>query len=266
MRIRVNHRNVFRYDPPANGVIQVLRLTPRNHEGQHVVRWRVDLSVDARLTAHEDAFGNLGHVFTADGPLAELAIEVDGDVETQNVNGIVHGTVERFSPSLFLRDTDLTRPDSAIRGFAHEIKTARGDDVLALLHGVLDRLHAEIAHESDEASSAASAAEAFTKRRGTSRDLSHIFIGAAHCLGIPARYVAGYYRGGAAALSPGHGWVEAAVPNLGWVAFDPANGACPTDSHIRVAIGLDELGASPVRGVRYGNGTQRLEIAVRSGQ
>ena len=72
MRIRIAHSIVYRYEPPAAGVIQMLRLTPRNHDGQYVVGWRIDVSGDARLDAHEDAFGNLTHVFTADGPFADL--------------------------------------------------------------------------------------------------------------------------------------------------------------------------------------------------
>ena len=44
MRIRIAHSTVYRYDPPASGAIQVLRLTPRNHDGQYVVRWRIDVS------------------------------------------------------------------------------------------------------------------------------------------------------------------------------------------------------------------------------
>jgi transglutaminase-like putative cysteine protease len=35
------------------------------------------------------------------------------------------------------------------------------------------------------------------------------------------------------------------VPDLGWVAFDAANGICATDAHVRVAVGLDYLGAAP---------------------
>ena len=49
-------------------------------------------------------------------------------------------------------------------------------------------------------------------------------------------------------------------------AFDPANGFCPTDAHVRVAIGLDSLGAAPVRGMRYG--TRRgnaCEVAIKVG-
>jgi transglutaminase-like putative cysteine protease len=267
MRIRIAHRNVYHYDPPAAGVIQVLRLTPRNHEGQYVVRWRIDVSADARLASHEDAFGNITHVFSADGPFDELSIEVDGEVETQNTNGIVRGTVERFGPSLFLRDTVLTQADSAIREFAQSARSANGD-ILANLHALLDRLFEDTVHDTDEAEGAANAAEAFAGKRRTSRDLSHIFISAAHCLGIPARYVGGYYRSddGSATQAAGHAWVEASVPDLGWVAFDPATGSCPTDSHVRVAVGLDSLGAAPVRGMRYGPGVETIAVAIKVGQ
>src|ERR1700689_181270 len=140
MRMLSAHRTVYRYDPPASGAIQVLRLTPRTHEGQYVVGWRIDVCPDARLAAHEDAFGNNTHVFTADGPLGELRVEVDGRVETQNNNGVVRGTVERFPPSLFLRDTALTQSDASICDFAQAIRTAGNGQVLAELHGLLDRL------------------------------------------------------------------------------------------------------------------------------
>ena len=61
------------------------------------------------------------------------------------------------------------------------------------------------------------------------------------------------------------GW-KRPVPDLGWVAFDPANGFCPTDAHVRVAVGLDSLGAAPVRGMRYGPGAETLAVAIKVGQ
>ena len=72
MRIRISHETIYRYDTPPTGVIQTLRLTPRNHDGQYVVRWRIDVSEDCQLDQHEDAFGNITHTFTADGPLDGL--------------------------------------------------------------------------------------------------------------------------------------------------------------------------------------------------
>jgi transglutaminase-like putative cysteine protease len=274
MRLRVAHSSVYRYDPPATGVIQMLRLTPRNHDGQYVVGWRIDVTPDVRLAAHEDAFGNLAHVFTADGPLDELRVEVEGEVETQNTEGVIRGTVERFPPSLFLRDTALTRADAAICGFAADMRAGSEGVILAELHGLLDRLHEEMGHDEatrgagERSPAAVNAAESFALKRGTARDLTHIFIGAAHSLGIPARYVGGYFRPAAAgaAQDNGHAWAEAYVPDLGWVAFDPANGFGPTDAHIRVAVGLDCLGAAPMRGTRWGSGAETLAVAIKVDQ
>lgn len=259
---------VHRYDPPAAGVTQILRLTPRNHEGQYVIDWRIDISTDVRLNAHEDAFGNLTHVFSVDGPLDELTITVDGEVETQNTEGVVRGTVERFSPSLFLRDTLLTQADEHIRDFAGAIRSVNKADNLGELHALLDQLQNEVLGEGEQPpSEPATAAEVFARKRGVARDLAHIFIGAAHSLGIPARYVAGYFFvSGGAQQRVGHAWAEAFVPDLGWVGFDPANCVCPTDAYVRVAVGLDALGAIPVRGMRYGSGGESLAVAIKVDQ
>jgi transglutaminase-like putative cysteine protease len=60
--------------------------------------------------------------------------------------------------------------------------------------------------------------------------------------------------------------VRVAVPEVGWKGFDPTNGISATDAHVRVAVGLDYLGAAPVRGTRYGGGGESLKVAVQVGQ
>jgi transglutaminase-like putative cysteine protease len=268
MRLHIAHSTIYQYDPPASGAIQLLRLTPRNHDGQYVVRWRIDVSPDVRLSAREDAFGNMTHVFSATGPFDQLTVAVDGDVETHNTDGVIRGTVERFPPNLFLRETALTQADAAITNLAEEVRVAGGGTPLPILHALMDRLHDEMAFDPALTNTAINAAEAFTGRRGVCRDLTHIFIAAARALAIPARYVAGYVQidDDDADQEAGHAWAEAFVPDLGWVGFDPANAVCPTDAYVRVAIGLDSLGAAPVRGSRYGIGSESLEVAIRVGQ
>src|SRR3984893_746198 len=264
MRIRISHEWLFRYGAPVAGVIQTLRLTPRNHDGQYVVAWRIDISEDCRLDHHEDAFGNITHTFTAEGSFTELAVSVDGEVETQDPNGIVRGAIERFPESLFLRETPLTRPDTAILAFAREARAAAGDDTLKLLHDMTERLHREIVFDTDPTHTATTAAEAFALRRGVCQDLSHVLISAARSLDIPARYVGGYFHraDGVTQQDAGHAWAEAHVPSIGWVAFDPTNGISPTDAHLRVALGLDYLGAAPVRGTRKGGGAEALTVTI----
>jgi transglutaminase-like putative cysteine protease len=265
MRIRISHATTYRYDTPPTGVTQILRLTPRNHDGQYVLHWRVDLSEDCLLHQHEDAFGNIAHAFTAEGPFEELEVAVVGEVDTHDTNGVVSGAVERFPPGMFLRETGLTQPDSAITDFAESIRASQGGDALALLHALLLELNREITFDTSPTQSATTAVEAFALRRGVCQDITHIYIAAARQLGIPARYVGGhFYRAdGVTAQDAGHAWAEAYVENLGWVGFDPTNAIATTDAHVRVAVGLDYLGAAPVRGTRYGGTGETLKVAVQ---
>src|SRR4051812_10854862 len=165
MRLRISHLTTYRYATPATSVIQMLRLTPRNHDGQYVARWRIDVSTDCRLDQHEDAFGNISHAFTADGPFNELTVLVEGEVETRDTQGIVRGAVERFPPTLFLRATPLTSPGAAIAGFGEKARQHAKGDVLGLLHVMLDRLHEDMVCDIDSLRTAMPAADAFAHKR-----------------------------------------------------------------------------------------------------
>ena len=264
MRIRISHTTVYRYAQPPSGVIQTLRLTPRNHDGQYVVGWRIDVSENCQLHQLEDAFGNITHVFSVEGPLSELRLMVDGQVETQDTHGVIRGAVERFPPSLYLRETPLTRADPALADYAREVRGEAGGEALPTLHSLVARLHEDIEYDTSPTATTTTAAEAFALRRGVCQDLSHVFIAAARSLGIPARYIGGHFHraDGVADQGAGHAWAEAFVPDLGWVAFDPANGISTTDAHVRVAVGLDYLGAAPVRGSRIGGGGEEMLVTV----
>jgi transglutaminase-like putative cysteine protease len=230
MRIRIDHETVYRYGTPATRAIQILRLTPRNHDGQYVVRWRVEVSEDCRLEPREDAFGNLTHTFTVDGPITELAVRVAGEVETQDNHGIVRGTREKFPPSLYLRPTDLTTPDAAIAAWANEISDNGARSPLDTLHAMQQWIFSTLRFDADSTLTSTTAAEAFAAQHGVCQDYAHIFCTGARQLGIPARYVGGYFlRGdGVVHTEAGHAWAEAWLPDLGWIAFDPANGVCAT--------------------------------------
>ena len=268
MRLRVSHDTVYRYETPAKSVIQTLRLTPRNHNGQYVVSWLIAISADCRLDAQEDAFGNLTHTFTAEGPLDELIVHVEGEVETEDNAGLIAGAVERFPPALYLRETPLTQADAAIAQFAEAARGQAGEDTLPLLHALLASLNREITFDTDPTHTATTAAEAFALKRGVCQDLTHIFIAAARHLGIPARYISGYFfrADGVVDQEAGHAWAEAFVPTLGWVGFDATNGICATDAHLRVAAGLDYLGAAPVRGARAGGTGEALSVRIQVDQ
>ncbi|MHC6156669.1 transglutaminase family protein [Bradyrhizobium elkanii] len=267
MRLRIAHTTTYRYEPAASGVIQILRMTPGSHDGQYVADWQIDLSTDSRLDTHEDAFGNVTHVLTH-GSISDLTIHCEGLIETQDTGGVLKGTDERFPPSLFLRATPLTDLNPAMTAAVRELRTEAGGDVLGFLHALMAQIYEHMTFDEDPTNSATSAAEAFALKRGVCQDYAHILIACARAGGVPARFVSGHFlrSDGMVNQQAGHAWAEAFVPDLGWVGFDAANGICTTDAHARVAIGLDYLGAAPVRGTRYGGGNETLTVAVKVDQ
>lgn len=264
MRLRIAHSTTYRYEPPASGVIQILRMSPGSHDSQYVADWQIDVSTDTRLDRHEDAFGNVTHVLTH-GPLSDLTVSVEGLIETQDTGGVLRGTDERFPPSLFLRPTALTDMTPGMEIFARELTPAAQSDTLGYLHALMLGINSHMTFDTDPTGSGTAASEAFGLKRGVCQDYAHIFIACARTAGVPARFVSGHFwrADGANEQEAGHAWAEAYVPGLGWVGFDPANAICTTDAHARIAIGLDYLGAAPVRGTRYGGGKETLTVSVR---
>ena len=255
MRLRIAHTTTYRYEPAASGVIQILRMTPGSHDGQYVADWQIDVSTDSRLDTHEDAFGNVTHGLTH-GSISDLTIHCEGLVETHDTGGVLKGTDERFPPSLFLRPTPLTDLNPAMTAFVREMRAEAGSDVLGFLHALMVQVYEHMTFDEDPTNSTTSASEAFALKRGVCQDYAHILIACARAGGVPARFVSGHFlrSDGMVNQQAGHAWAEAFVPDLGWIGFDAANGICTTDAHARVAIGLDYLGAAPVRGSRYGGG------------
>ncbi|HVJ39873.1 MAG TPA: transglutaminase family protein [Dongiaceae bacterium] len=264
MLIRVRHKTTYSYERPAQSVIQLLRLTPRNHEGQSVRKWRIELEEEGTLRSGQDAFGNVTHMLSLGGPIEKITLTVEGEVEKQDTNGILRHSLEPFPPALFLRETDLTQPDAALIDFAKGCAAKAGGSGLKVMHELMAAINQQVAFDTEPTTATTTAVQAFEMKRGVCQDLSHIFIACARSLGIPARYIGGYLlrSDDTPNQEAGHAWIETYIKDLGWVGFDPANGVCPTEAHIRVSVGLDYLGAAPVRGSRYGGSDEQMDVAV----
>ena len=265
MRIRVSHTTSYAYAGATRSILQVLRLTPRSHEGQHVVNWTVEADSDIRMRMSEDAFGNLIHTLSTDKPVTGLTLNVTGEVRTADTGGVVAGAIERLPDAVYLRETPLTLADDAIRALAARVAAEAGSDPLQRLHALNTAIHAEMAFVTGSTEVTATAAEAYAQGSGVCQDLSHIFLAAARRLGIPARSGSGdlVRVDGQVDQDAGHAWVEAHAPFLGWVGFDPANGISASAAHVRIAVGLDYLDAAPIRGARSGGGDETMAVKLR---
>ena len=261
MRIRIRHISTYTYASPARSVMQVLRLTPRNHEGQHVIDWRIEIDANCLLKRSEDAFANVVHTFFANGPHTELVVSAEGEVETFDTSGFVRNAIERFPPGLYLRQSPMAVASDPICDFASKIT---GGSPLEKMHTLLDSLHDELEFDTDPTHPVTNAGDAFVAKRAVAQDFAHIFIACARELNIPARYVSGHImaRETGETRQAAHAWAETYIDGYGWIGFDPAYGRCPEAAHIRVACALDYLGAAPMRGAQTGGGGEALDVHI----
>ncbi|MCB1540713.1 MAG: transglutaminase family protein [Rhodoblastus sp.] len=272
MRISVRHVITQEFTPPARSVIQLMRLRPRACESQNIMSWSIEADIDCQVREQQDAFGNFVQTLDAEGPVQKLTVTARGEVETFDTAGVLRSGTERFSSDVYLRDTDLTEADPALRKFAREaIKGAKTelDRPHFLMRAVNEAITFEAARKEP-----ASAIDVFEAKTGASCELAHVFIAAARSVGVPARFVSGYLASEsdgadrATDASDLRGWAEAYVEGLGWIGFDPSICLCMHDGHVRLAVALDYLGAAPLRVSPLLSATRSMEAraAIVHGQ
>ena len=89
MQLLIDHITRYTYSEPAAGIVQLLKLTPRDSECQQVVNWRIDVDADGCLVPGTDCYGNLVHCFYADRAVESLTLHVTGLVITADQAGVV---------------------------------------------------------------------------------------------------------------------------------------------------------------------------------
>jgi transglutaminase-like putative cysteine protease len=263
MLIRVEHATSYRYSEPVLATTQYLRMTPLSGRTQAVESWALTCP-GATMTQWQDQYGNACHTLTVSKPVESLDIRVNGLVRTRDTSGVTGRAQSELPAMLYLRDTPYTVVTEAIRDFAGPFEAPAEKDRIQALHDIMLGVADEVAYRPGDTHVQTTGAEALEQGAGVCQDLAHIFCAACRALGIPARYVSGYLTQGLdhQAHAASHAWAEAFVDSLGWVGFDPTNRACPGESYIRTAVGLDYAEASPVRGVRAGGGVETMSVNV----
>ena len=218
MLLSVKHTTTYRYDTLARYAIESLRLTPPTFDGQKVLSWQVNAPGIERAARFQDGFGNVVHLTVLHDEHNSITIEATGVVETQDRIGVAKGLSEPAPLRVYLRETPRTAPDDAIRGLAAKCK---GGCTLDRLHRLMHTVREAVSYEIGTTHSHTSATEALADGTGVCQDYAHIFISGARTLGIPARYVSGYFHVDGKDEVSSHAWVDAWLgENRGWLGID----------------------------------------------
>jgi transglutaminase-like putative cysteine protease len=258
--VSIAHVTRYTLASPASYSIQCLRLTPPSFDGQQVMSWSIEMPHIEEAVRFRDSFGNMSHLVVIPEIHQEVTIVARGSVETRDRSGFARGLIEVAPSRVYLRETPRTMPDDAIREMCAGVAA---EDPIERMHLLMKAVHERVAYVVGATHAHTSAAEAFKDGKGVCQDQAHIFIAAARAMGLPARYVNGYFLIESDELAEAHhAWAEVWIKGLGWLGFDPANDLCPTDRYVRLACGLDSGSAAPVRGTRQGGAEEVLDVIV----
>ena len=108
--------------------------------------------------------------------------------------------------------------------------------------------------------------EVLQMRKGVCQDFAHVMLGMCRSLGIPARYVSGYFFNPNRApdeIEASHAWVEVFLPGYGWKGFDPTHDRVPDTRYVKIATGRDYGDIRPLSGTFRGRGTREMIVEVQ---
>ncbi len=244
MRLGIRYVTRFDYGGPVVESQNELRACPTGDGHQQLVHYGVTTTPVARVRSHSDYWGTRVDTFGVVGPHERLEVVAAATVETS----------PRPAPDLWARRIATGVADVGTL-------MARVEEDVAGLEYRRGRTDVGVAVEDVLAAGA-----------GVCQDFAHVTIALLRELGVPARYVSGYFfaaddRTGAEAGDEveveTHAWVEAAVPGAGWIAIDPTNRQPVGERHVTIGRGRDYDDVAPLRGIYNGPREHRLTVNVR---
>src|SRR5580698_7998709 len=276
----VRHTTTFRYEPAVRESVMEVRLQPRSDGEQRCLSFALDVDPPANVMQYRDFTGNTVHHFDIAGRHTVVKVTAQSVVEVQSLlkpraadagdwaglDALIAGNDhwEMLLPSHFALSS------APLEQLAGELECKRRGNPLELLTELNQAIYDRFAYVPNSTKVDSPIEEALQTRQGVCQDFAHIMIALVRRLHVPCRYVSGYMfhrnedeeEKDRSVEGASHAWVEALVPSLGWVAFDPTNNLVGGDRHIRVAIGRDYADVPPTRGVYKGEAQSELSVAV----
>jgi transglutaminase-like putative cysteine protease len=273
MELRIVHTTGYAYDGLALASYNQARMTPQTGPGQIVVHTRLGVSPTPWTYDYRDYFGTQITAFEVVDPHEAMTVTATSTVQT---NRSPAPPPQASWESLTTREVDdrwteyLTLPELVAPppDFALMVKQIAADHALpgAAAREVCAMVYGEVEFVPGATHVSSPAVHAWQQRAGVCQDMAHLVVGGLRSVGIPARYVSGYFHPheapvvGEPVIGESHAWVE--WWDDGWHPFDPTNDHEPCDRYVTVATGRDYGDVRPISGIYSGPGTSRMMVEV----
>jgi transglutaminase-like putative cysteine protease len=280
MLYAIRHFTRYRYSHSVWQSMMEVRMHPRSEGNQRCFVFQLSVNPRARIFGYADSYGNLVHHFDLPSRHGQLTIISDALVNIEAQSAIpetmdyagwtdLEHIVEKKDCWDMLMPSHYARPSPELEELAKEIGATERDgrSPLAFLQDVAAGVHRSFSYLKKSPTASLPIEHALRSRQAVCQDFVHVMIALVRNTNIPCRYVSGYiYHGGEnvpSAEGASHAWVEALLPGVGWVGFDPTTNQLVGEGHIRTAIGRDSADAPPTMGAMKGKADTQLQVRVR---
>lgn len=276
-RYKILHRTYYNF----SGIVQLgphtLRLRPREDHDLRIESSTLTITPPASLLWHRDVEGNAVAIATFDLPTNQLAVESEVVIHQYNekpLDFLVADYAINWPFTYQPDDSMLLSPYMAVQ--EKENRTLLDEwignccqpkeriQTYTLLHRVCTHIHQTLSYQLREEPGVQTAGQTLSHGTGSCRDFAVLFMEAARCLGIAARFVSGYLHAPPSTVNLGatHAWAEVYLPGAGWIGFDPTIGKIVGTDHIAVASARLPESVPPVAGSFVGPPGSRLDVGV----
>jgi transglutaminase-like putative cysteine protease len=276
----IRHFTCYRYSRPVWQSMMEVRMHPRSESNQRCFVFRLSVNPRARIFGYTDSYGNLVHHFDLPPRHSQLSIISDALVNIEAQPSIpedmeyeawqeLEDLLEKKDYWDMLMPSHFARSSPELERLAEEIGVSerKRRSPLAFLRDITSGVHHSFQYVKKSTRVNSPIEDALQSRQGVCQDFAHIMIALVRNARIPCRYVSGYLyhskESSAAADGATHAWIEALIPRLGWVGFDPTMNAISSEKHIRTAIGRDYADVPPTMGMMKGKAETQLQVRVR---
>ena len=276
-RYKILHRTYYNFSDAVRLGPHNLRLRPRENYELHVESFFLTIDPPAKLLWHRDVEGNSVAIATFESPATQLAIESEVVIQQYNetpLDFLVADYAVDY-PFTYLHDDRIMLlpymafPNPVTKNLLTDwIEDLWKSSEQVQTYTLLQRLGAHINHSLSyrirEEPGVQTARQTLANNTGSCRDFALLFMQAARCLGLAARFVSGYLHSPPSATDYGatHAWAEVYLPGAGWKGFDPTTGEIVGSDHIAVAVARLPESVPPIAGSFYGTAKSNLDVGV----
>lgn len=277
LNFQIKHTTSYTYFHTVSKSHNLIKMYPVQDKNQKVTSHYISVSGNPLVKRGTDIFGNNFGIFALPEEHRELVIISEMEVKTLPRNISLESLAVQPWDDLFLLGLDSSfrlflypkrfhvLPDVWRVVNSYNIGKMKPWEVVVAFNEYVNK-HFEYNPFATMVDTPLE--EAWFMKAGVCQDFSHVLIYMLRSVNIPARYVSGYIcpnnngmRGDAAS----HAWVEAYMPNHGWIGVDPTNNCLAEEKHVRVAVGRDYQDVAPVVGQYHGFSGQAMKVVVTVG-